>query len=304
MDTGCLLKRVTVNIFNDVIIVNVLLMHFVGRFYTKMNINELLEQLSQNNIVIYGTGHVGMIFFRVLKEHGLKNNIACFAVSTHINNKNEIEGIPVLTVEEIVNLNKVIVCIAVHESLRDEIIHILIQREIRKYIWIYPFMHELLMGSPIETGIYVDLDRIMRNYKKEYALAVRYMALEQYFGKSEIGYDIYIRANSLHCERKTAEKRLENFCKLICNWTEHGVDKNSRILINTQYQIIDGFHRIVIARYFKQRELKCNIYADTISLDDLHGEKAVLTQEILRDSGFSYEEIRIIDEKNKFIIGG
>ena len=264
--------------------------------------DRLLNQLSQSEIVIYGSGSVGRRFLNGLKRNGLKEQIVCFAVSSYLGEKYEIEGIPVQTVEELMIHDNTIVCIAVHEALRDEMIQILKHRKIEKYIWIYPFLYHLLLGHPIETDRDVDVNKIIQS-ADDYRVAVRYMAIEQYFGKSKTGYDLYVRSHLVHCEKKTAEKRLQKFCDLIRSWEKNGMTPDSRILINRQYQIIDGHHRIAAAKYFKQQKIKCNIFPDEIPLEELHGKEAVLTEQILRVGGFSEAEIKIIDAKNKYIKG-
>jgi len=262
--------------------------------------DELLRYLSQKRIVIYGTGYVGRKFFYALKKHGLEQNILSFFVSELVEGQNRIEGIPVRNIDVFDNYDHVVVCIAVHEVWKDEIACNLRQMD---YIWIYPFLNELLLGRPIEENVHVDLTKVIRNCMKGYRLAVRYMVVEQYFKKNKIGYDIYIKAISLHCDKKTAEERLQKFCEMIYNWERFGYDKSSRISINTQYEIVDGCHRISLARYYGQKKVICNIFSNELSITELHGEKCLLTEEVIKDGGFRAEDIEALDKINKIIRG-
>jgi len=265
-----------------------------------INVDELLKILSQKKIIIYGIGHVGMKFFYALKKHRLEKNIISFAVSTPLEGQSNIDGIPIRSIEELDNQESVIVCIAVHEAWKEKIAHKL---KIVEYIWIYPFLYELLLGHPIELDVNVDLNRMIKTCMGDYRLAVRYMAIEQYFKKNKVGYDIYIKAASLYCDKRTAEERLLKFIELVHNWEHFGYDKSSQVLINTQYEIIDGTHRIATARYFGQKKIICNIFSNELPITKLHGEKAMLTEKVLKDGGFCSEEREELDIRNKIIRG-
>ncbi len=268
-----------------------------------MDIDTLLDMLSKNKIIIYGSGHVGIKFYNALKMHHLEKNVLCFAVSHQKEKQQEINAIPVREITKIDEKELAVVCIATHEVLKDEIINVLENKRIKKYIWIYPFLHVLLLGDPVDKNVSVELPMILKTCENDYRFAVRYMAIEQYFGKNFIGYDMYIRAEMLHCSRDTAEKRLYNFCRLLHNCEQFGYDQGSIILINTDYEIIDGNHRVTTARYFGVRKVVCNMFASGRSVTELHGKNAMLTEKVLIDGGFCPNEIESLKETNKIIAG-
>ena len=113
-------------------------------------IEELQERLQTSRIVIYGTGHIGKKFFRALRKNGFEQNIVCFAASQNPSDLVEIEGIPIRGPECLNVADSLLVCVVVHEALRDEMIHTLQQLGVREYVWIYPFLYEMLLGQPLK----------------------------------------------------------------------------------------------------------------------------------------------------------
>lgn len=265
------------------------------------SVDELREYLQKNRIVIYGSGHVGRKFFQALKSCGLKQNIVCFAVSESLEDLTELEGIPVKRIQNLRDVDAIYVCVAVHEALKDEMFRVLEQLGIKKYVWIYPFLYEMLLGSPIKRNVKVKVDHILQTCRKDYRMAVRWLTMEQYFGNSDLGYELYVRAESLHCEKRTAQERLKKFLELIRCWEKTGYLIDSRIRINSGYEIIDGRHRIAAARYFGQETVQCDIYSDKTMAMELHGEEVMLTEGVLKAHGFLAREMTPLKEINRLI---
>ena len=144
---------------------------------------------------------------------------------------------------------------------------------------------------------------ILRTCRNDYRLAIRRLVIEQYFGNNDLGYDLYVRAESLHCEKRTARERLKKFLDLIHSWEKEGYTPNSRIRINSGYEIIDGGHRVATAQYFGQKRVRCDIYSDETSVTEIHGEEAMLTEGVLKACGFSAKELAVLREINR-VIGG
>ena len=268
-----------------------------------MSTESLLTRLSKKRLVIYGTGFVGKKFLSALKQHNLYANITCFTVSENVKSyDDEIEGIPVRYINELDEEKKnMLFCIAVHESLVKEIENNLEKLRIKEYIWVYPFLNEMFLGQPLKRNVLVKIDQIIESCLNNYGLAVRYLAVEQFFGKNQIGYNLYVRFHALYCRRETAEQRLIEFCNLIKNWKERGYDKRKRILINSQYEVIDGLHRITVAKYFGEEYVVCDVFSNKISAASLQGNKALLTEQALRESDFDKEEGEVLRKVNQML---
>lgn len=265
---------------------------------------QLLEQIAKQNIVVYGAGHIARKFLKVLKLYHYDQNVLCFVVSFPEQSEKMIEGIPVKAIEWLAGHKDLLVCIAVHEALRHDIAVTLQNIGISRYIWIHPCLYELMLGQPVETDVKVDLDDIVRTCVDDYRLAIRYAAIEQYFGKNEVGFAMYRRAQALHSSSETAKERLAAFCRLIEKWQKDGYDEKSRIAINTGYEVIDGNHRVALARYYDQKQIVCDIYEKRIAVTELHGENAMLTERVLLREGFDDREMKYLDEINRMIKGG
>lgn len=265
---------------------------------------KLLEQIAQQNIVIYGAGHIAGKFLKALKRYHYDKNVLCFVVSHPEQSAKMIEGIPVRTLDWLAGQRDLLVCIAVHESLRRGITVTLHNLGISRYIWIYPCLYELILGMPVETDVNVALDDIIPTCAGDYRLAIRYAAIEQYLGKNEIGFAMYKKAQALHSSPETAEERLAAFCRLIESWRTKGYDEKSRISINTDYEVIDGNHRVALAKYFDQKQIKCDIYEKRMGVTELHGVNAMLTDKVLLREGFGSQEMKCLDEMNRMIKGG
>lgn len=269
-----------------------------------INSAQLLEQIEKQNIVVYGAGHIARKFLKALKLYYYDQKILCFVVSVPEESEQTIEGIPVRTVDWLTEHRDLLVCIAVHEALRHDIAVTLQNVGISRHIWIYPCLYELLLGVPVETNVKVDLEDIVRTCVDDYRLAIRYATIEQYLGKNKVGFDLYRRAQALHSSPETAEERLAAFCRLIEKWRKNGYDEQSRIAINTGYEVIDGNHRVALAKYYDQKQIVCDIYEKRIAVTELHGENAMLTDSVLLREGFSDKEIKYLDSMNSMIKGG
>lgn len=268
-----------------------------------LNVKELLERLSEEDIVIYGTGHVAHKFYKALKLHNMEQRVVSFVVSSSVKDEENIEGVAVRTVEWLEKNQGVTVCAAVHEALKTEIIDNIRSRGIDNYIWIYPYLYELLLGNPIKTGQKVDVIDIVNTCKEDYRIAIRHMAIEQYLGKNSIGFGMYVRAQALHSCNQTARERLTEFCKLIDKWQTYGYDEHRPVFINSDYEIIDGTHRVALAVYYHMKQVTCDIFPNHISVSKLHGKEAMLTKEELLKGGFRPDEIELLDGINSMIRG-
>ncbi len=270
----------------------------------KLNSAQLIQLAAKQKIVIYGAGHIARKLLKVLKLYHYDENVLCFIVSDPEQNEKTIEGIPVKTIEWLVENKNILVYVAVHESLWDEIADALQTIGVSRYIWIYPYLYELMLGLPVKTNIKVDLKDIIRTCEDDYRLAIRYAAIEQYLGKNEVGFDLYKRAQALHSTPETAKERLTAFCLLIEKWQKNGYDEQSRIAINMDYEIIDGCHRVALAQYFKQKQIICDVFENHISAAELHGENVMLTDRVLMAAGFSADEMKYLSEINRVIKDG
>ena len=66
----------------------------------------------------------------------------------------------------------------------------------------------------------------------------------------------------MHCDEDTAQKRLLSFIKLIESWDKCGCLNEQRPAIAQNYEIIDGVHRVALARYHEMKTISCDVYTE------------------------------------------
>lgn len=261
--------------------------------------NELIELLHRNSIVIYGAGYVAERFCNALKSLGLYNQIKYF-ITTNTEKSFFCEK-RVVNIHDIRGEENCVYCIAVHESIRDEIIEKLKQKEIERYVWVYPNLYEMILGEPIHKNVTVLLKDIWMANRDNYSMAVRYLVIDNYYGKNDYGYEIYKKAMELYCSAVTAQKRLDRFICLIESWELNGFDKKQPVLLFDNLKFFDGAHRISLASYFREKDIAANIYLSQGSSVVIHNKEAFLSANIIMKSGLECSLIGLFEEVNKYI---
>lgn len=253
-----------------------------------------LQSLKGKKIVIYGTGHVARKFYKTLLKRGVKEQILCFVRTKNVKVGEEFEGIPVYCFDEICVDNTILVCLAVHESLHMEIESI-VKQKTKEYIWIYPYLYELMFGEPEQRNIELQVSSLIYGYQDDLRLGVRLSAIEQQDQKNTYGFNYYIRAQMLHCDKNTAIQRLEQYKRLIFEWKHAGYKKDYVLVLNRNYGVIDGNHRVAMALYTGQKTICADIYPTDLSVRDIHGYEPMLAKELLLQHGFTIDEIQKLE---------
>lgn len=91
-------------------------------------------------------------------------------------------------------------------------------------------------------------------------IAVRYLAIENYYWENNIGFEIYLKMQDarkgwlLQSLNNSNEDYLDDvikqFKKLIASYEKNGYDYNSHIILDKNLNLIDGSHRVALALYF------------------------------------------------------
>lgn len=262
--------------------------------------DSIVSILKNQKIIIYGVGYVAMKFYKALVIKGLDENILCFVVTEKNNEQRNVNGIPVKAIAEIGKDEKNIICLAVHEVLKTEVEDTLRKFGLNNYIWIYPYLFELVLGLPLKRNIEVPLTQILRECD-DYRIAIRYLAIENYFGKNSFGYKVYEKAQAAYCGVRTAKRRREKFCELIYNWEINGYDSEKVIIIDDNYKILDGTHRVAAARYFGNNIIRCDIFKNSSIFDEWTGETAIMSKESILNLELTVEEIVAIENIHQTI---
>lgn len=122
-----------------------------------------------------------------------------------------------------------------------------------------------------------------------YDMIVRLLAIEEYYGKNNYGFDLYLRMQNIRSECKATQKGLDRFKKLIDSYEKNGYDHNSRIELDENLHLIDGSHRLALAMYHDIPIINCKIRS--YSLDVYY------SIEWFRANDFSISECEILKAK-------
>lgn len=256
------------------------------------NANDLMQYIKNNKFNIYGTGYISNRFYKMLSDYNITKNISNFYETKTPPNK-EFYGKKVMSIDELAT-NSDLICLAVHETNKSDIEKELKMRNIKKYIWIYPYLIPLFLGEPIKRNISIPMSNIVKNCI-DYRLAIRYLAIEQYYEKNDIGYDLYIRAHSLNSNKDTSENRLKNFISLIENWDINGYNNKDLISIDEKYKLIDGTHRMALAIYHGMKSIECNIFNSSDNWESWMGKNGLMTKDVFSKTNFNDRELTLIE---------
>lgn len=266
-----------------------------------MSIEKLLEQLNNRKLVIYGTGFVAGMLVEALRGRGLDGNIAAFAVSDDGDSEKVFRDLPVMSFDDVTldtGLSDAIILIAVHTAVAGEIVPV-VEGSGMDHILIYPYLTDLLYGSPVDSDAVIDTaDIILRQDPSYLWLAVRHLVIE----KGSAADTIYTKAISMHASEETAAKRLHSFKDLCESVERDGYRQDSKIMIDEDGRIIDGLHRITLAAYLGIKKLPAIIYPASEMFDRVIGKANRMDEDQLREGGMTEEEILQIKESQEKLL--
>ena len=252
-------------------------------------VTELLHQFQDSEIYIFGAGYVAELFWEALSRVSLQNKVRGVVVS-EIKDKTVFHGFTIIPMNHYVSSPRDLICIAVHESIVNEIKKKLVTYGVENFIWITPFITELSLNSSLVEERMVKIYNLKNNISGHFGIAIRYAAIDQFYHKNQRGFDIYKKGIAVFSSKETAESRLNWFVSLIERVDQKGYVQVP-ICIDQNNEIIDGEHRFSLAVYHRLREVACRIYNST----NYHKREVYLTEEILRVHGFTDEDIDFLD---------
>lgn len=224
---------------------------------------ELKEEWSQlikkeEEIFIYGAGKYGKAIWKLLKDSGKEQNVSGFLVSDLHNNPTKIEGKQVYAIKSLKNKNALIL-IAVSDQFQEEILIML--DKLQFYNVVNAYKYAFLEWDNVEI---VDIEKFWKlQYVNErfsrYDIAVRLLAIEEYFGKNTFGMSLYKKMQNERVHLGYGEISEERFVRLIMSWEKTGYDPDSEIIVDQNMHLIDGAHRLALAIYYRLSFLKVRI---------------------------------------------
>lgn len=255
-------------------------------------LKKIYEILNYNRIVVYGAGSIASNFLKTLSRKRYLSNVAY--VVTKTGEEAEIEGKKVYKLGELDEERDTFYLIAAHEVSKYEIEKELDQLGYHNHIWVAPYIFDILYGLP--TFEEKRIKYIWDANKQWYIIAARYLAISDYYGKCEKGFDIYKRLLSLYSNEDTVRKRMTKFISLIEDFNNRGIDTNYPISCLNNNILIDGAHRVALAIYHDIDSVQCKIYNSTMIYDSINANNIFIDHDTALQMGIDENDIRILEE--------
>ncbi|MBU8907592.1 capsular polysaccharide export protein, LipB/KpsS family [Desertibacillus haloalkaliphilus] len=122
-------------------------------------------------------------------------------------------------------------------------------------------------------------------------LIVRYLAIEDYYGKNNYGFKLYkkMQKNRSKHIAKTYLRRKRKFKELIESVEKQGLKKDSYVNLDSKSHLLDGSHRVACALYFNIDEIPIQFREKRKKID--------YSINWFKNNGFTEEEIKLILDK-------
>ena len=224
-----------------------------------MEIMDVLHLIKTRQFVIYGNGYIARRFYNIIKNLGLEHNVLNVAISEANPDDIGVDGKFLCSIKDIGR--DAFIVLAVHDAVADEMKRTLIELGFSDYIWIYPYLIELEIGSPIKSNCSIPTDALIRCLPNAYAWAIYYLTLKDYVDKDLYHGSLYIKFASLYITSEMAFNRWERYRRRIEEHLCHGYYQDYNVKINEEYDLIDGSHRLVLAKFFHAKIVYADIYA-------------------------------------------
>jgi SAM-dependent methyltransferase len=117
-------------------------------------------------------------------------------------------------------------------------------------------------------------------------IIVRYMAIEEYFGENNCGYELFSKMQKMRGQK---EHSLERFKQLIRSFAKNRLMDKNPITVNENLQLIDGSHRIACALYFDIKKIPIKF--------ELNQGVNPYSLNWFQNNGFLRHEIEFIEKK-------
>ncbi len=231
-----------------------------------MTFERFIERLKKSHITVYGSGFVAELFYSALSAWNLEDRIEHCVISGEPDGA-FFHGLPVERYGETDTLGT-LVCLAVHESVKDEIT---LKRD-DEAVWIYPYIFTMVYGEPVREETVKVRDILERQPRREDWLAVRLSGVEYINTGEEIYRDVYFECMEKHCSADTAKSRLKVLKELFVSISQKGFDPGHPVYITDDYEMIDGLHRLAVAAASGIESIPCRIFSACPKVD-LFGER-------------------------------
>lgn len=255
--------------------------------------DEFVKILQASKFVIYGAGFWAQRFYDCLKKLGCENNVIAFAVTEQCNNGDKTLFDKEIKLIENIDCNQKII-IAAHNNSTAQMKKTLDDLNFCDYIMLYPYLVQMELGTPIKTNQEINVCEFISQMPDIYYMTIIYMAIENYFHKNDNGDELYIKMQSEYTDINTAVRRLKALHNKISKYSEDIALNDVNVKLNMENNvIIDGNHRMALAKYFNIERIFADIYDVTMDEYLYVYNKAIFSLEKIK-SVFNSDEVNQI----------
>ena len=269
---------------------------------------KFLKKITNKTIYIYGTGINAKRFFKVLQEHHLVNQVKAFLETEPKAEKSSFEGIQIIKPEFIAEMRSdaedYYICVCTHKAVSGDIIAKLQSLKLKKYLFVTPYLNELELCGVEKALGYFKVGEIVKKNINDFFLVFRYLAIEQYEQKNEIGKQMYIKSLRLISSEETALKRWNAFIELYESIKKGGFSKERPVVLDKDGRIVDGAHRAAIAIYLKEDRIYGKQYQGVPDRDSSLLCDAYVKPEALHKLQLSEKELTLLYDTQKKMMKG
>ena len=122
-------------------------------------------------------------------------------------------------------------------------------------------------------------------------VSVRYMAIENYYGENDFGFEIYAKLQEIRNYSGYSEVAVAQFRNLIDSYEKNGYNPDSFIIADKKLRLRDGAHRLALALYLKHPVVSTAVY-DSETFGNF-------TYQWYLDRGFTQQEIDLTHSKSE-----
>lgn len=247
------------------------------------------------HIVIYGAGQIGRKVYGTLEKMNMQNKVVCFAVSDQQDAPDTINGIMVKSIDVAAReYGDALFLLSVSERFMYELEQRVIHEKIDYYFDGKKIYQKNCQSDQEQKHIDIDVNELfMQQYRNgrynRMDIVVRYLAIENYHGINDYGFDLYCRMQARRMSEDYVNIAVNRFQELIVSWERDGYREGSEIECDRNLHLIDGSHRIAMGLYYGLEKLSCKI--DSYEDDIEYGLDWFI------EHGFEQNEIRLIAEK-------
>lgn len=269
---------------------------------------EILNIVSKEKFYIYGAGKVAKRCYRALQDKKLLNNFQGFVVTRISNSPVNIAVDNLLEIDRIDNSEYVIVAVDYTSFL--EIKRHLNELGFTKFYWVYPYLYDFFLGSPIMCSININIDELLRENLTSNWIAACFLALKDKYDSNERGKKIYIKMMREIFGVNVVKKDYERFVTESVRLQKNGYKQEYAIKISSDKKLLlDGAHRIALAVFFHQKKIIADLYDCSIAdyrycygIDDTN-IRVSYNEDGAIENKLNKEELIIIKETLKEMIG-